>query len=838
MSKKIRWLIGSFFVLTGFVVLYVFFLIKDLPRPSQFGNRQISQSTKIYDRTGEILLYEVHGEEKRTIVSLEEIPEFVRLATLAAEDAYFYSQPAFNWKAILRAIVTNIQTGQFSQGGSTITQQLAKNLFLTPEKTLNRKIKEIILAIELESKYSKDEILNLYLNQIPYGSNAYGVEAASQTYFGKSVKNINLAEAAILTALLKAPSYYSPWGTHQDELFERQENIIKRMVDLGFINQSQAKEAVQQTPRIRFAPPVGGIIKAPHFVLTVKEMLVNRYGEDVVERGGLKVITTLDWKIQEAAEKSVAEGAARNESLYQGRNAALVAQDPKTGQVLALVGSRDYYTNQNLPTGCIAGVNCGFEPKFNVATQGLRQPGSALKPFVYLAAFTKGYSPKTVVFDVPTEFVSNDPDCPAIITSFSEKNPKCFNPDNFDGIFRGPVSLEAGLAQSINIPSVKTLYLAGPNDVLKILADFGISTLKETWRYGLSLVLGGGEVKLIELINAYATLAQEGVKHEQKFILKVEDAKGQILESYQDETKRVIEPQYPRLINQILSDVDLRRGLFQNSLNLTVFPDHEVALKTGTTNDYRDAWAIGYTPFLVAGVWAGNNDNSQMQQRGSSILAAVPIWNNFMKNVISYFRPETFTRPEPISLPNKPMLNGNYLYLPIVKGEVWPQIHNILYYVDKKNPLGPPPVDPYQDPQFYNWETAVVEWSKFNIPFFSSLNYNRPLTEPLNFEPYQIQLSPQQQLTEQIPISIQIKNVKNGDFVVSPFRLEADIKFLNGPAVIELNFNRSLVDRKQAGGGFYSYSYRFGALNPQNLIELKVVDRLGNTREESLIVFH
>jgi len=837
--KKIgQWFTAFILLFLGVFVFYIFILIKDLPKPEQFGNRQINQSTRIYDRTGKILLYEIHGDEKRTIISFKEIPDYLKWATIVAEDVHFYSHPAFDLKAILRALITNIKEGEFSQGGSTITQQLAKNLFLTPEKTINRKIKEIFLAIELESRYSKDEILELYLNQIPYGSNAYGVEAASQIYFNKSARELNLAEAAILASLPKAPTYYSPWGSHQKELFERQKNILKKMNELGYISKEELNQAIEDSQKIKFASPVIGIIKAPHFVLTVKEILIKKFGEEMVEKGGLKVITTLDWEMQEIAEKVIKEGAERNDKLYQGKNAALVAQDSKTGQILALVGSRDYYAKEPLPLNCVPGVNCGFEPKFNVATQGLRQPGSALKPFAYLTAFKKGYSPKTVVIDAPTEFVSGNPDCPAIVTPISDSNPNCFNPDNFDNKFRGPISFERALAESINVPSVKVLYLAGFDDVLKTLANFGITTLKERARYGLSLVLGGGEVKLLELVNAYAVLAQEGILHKQKFILKVEDSKGNVLEEYKDEALRVVEPQYPRLINQILSNVELRSGLFQGSLELTIFQNHEVALKTGTTNDYRDAWAIGYTPSLVVGVWAGNNDNKPMQRYAGSILAAVPIWSSFLKEVLSKkIEPEEFTKPEPVSLPSKPMLNGEAVYLPVINGVIFPQIHTILYYIDKNNPLGPIPENPYKDPQFINWETAVIQWAKYNIPMFQI--YNQPIPKSIYFETYQKQFSsPQQTQGSLNNIVIKVKNIKNGDFVNEPLFFEAEIISSYNLNLIEFYINNRLIERRNVVGNFYRYNYRINSLEPQNLIEIKARDQFGNNAETSLIVFN
>jgi len=429
----------------------------------------------------------------------------------------------------------------------------------------------------------------------------------------------------------------------------------------------------------------------------------------------LKVITTLDWNFQQAAQKAIKEGAARNKEMYKGKNAALVAQDPKTGQILAMVGSADYFDKE-------------IDGNFNVATQGLRQPGSAFKPFAYLTAFQKGYTPDTIIFDVPTEFVPNNPNCPPIV-NYNNNNKSCFHPKNYDESFRGPVTLKQALAQSLNVPSVKVLYLAGIKETIENAKKMGITTLNNSNQYGLSLVLGGGAVKLIELVNAYSVFAQEGIKHEQSFILEVRNNKGEILEKFVDNAQQVLDPQYTQIINQILSDVQLRSGLFQASLPLTQFDGYQVALKTGTTNDYRDAWVIGYTPFIVVGVWAGNSDYSPMQRKGGSILAAVPIWSNFLKQVINQFPQEMFTPPEPL-ISTKPMLNGQYINFVNFKQNnstttSSPQVHNILYYLDKDNPLGEfSSPNPGNDPQFENWEIPVIQWAQLNIPNFST-QYNK-----------------------------------------------------------------------------------------------------------------
>ncbi|MBI4119562.1 MAG: PBP1A family penicillin-binding protein [Parcubacteria group bacterium] len=779
-------LILSALIVSGAAFIYIF---KSLPDPSQLNERQLVQSTKIYDRTGNVLLYEIHGEEKRTVVPYEEIPEYVKRAAVAIEDQNFYQHPAFDWRAILRALITDIIKGHFVQGGSTITQQLAKNSFLTSERTIIRKIKEIILSVRLERTFSKDQILYLYLNQIPYGANAYGIEAASQTYFNKSAKDLTLAEAALLAALPKAPTYYSPWGSHIDELKDRQKYVLEQMFQLGFIDEEELKRA--QKAELYFAPQSTGKIKAPHFVIAVQDYLIKKYGEDIVERGGLKVTTTLDWDMQQLAEKVVAEGAARNEELYEGKNAALVAQDAPTGQVLAMVGSRDYFDIKN-------------EGNFNVATQGLRQPGSAFKPFAYLTAFKKGYAPDTVVFDAPTEFDSSG-------------NPeRSYHPNNFDEKFRGPLTFRQALAQSINVPSVKVLYLAGIDDALATARDLGITTLTERSRYGLSLVLGGGEVKLNELVEAYSVFAREGEKHDQTMILKTEDSNGNVLEEYRDDAQRVVDPQPVRLLNDILTDDNARRPLYQNSFDLTVFPGHQVALKTGTTNDYRDAWAIGYTPSLVVGVWAGNNNNQPMQRRGSSILAAVPIWHAFLDEILKNKELETFSRPDPISLPAKPMLDGKFAS----DGAV----HSILYYVNKNDPLGPAPYNPSSDPQFENWEKGVSEWVRSNG------------FVPQNMEEFSTTSNPKPPGV----VNVEFISPKNGDFISDRITVLTRIDSSSEIVKIELYFNGKLT--QQLNGDIpeqktYEFNLMPSEIQPQNILTLKVLNSEGAENEATIIVF-
>lgn len=682
-------------LITGIIgMIWILRVIKDLPHPEQISDFQPTQSTKIYDKTGEILLYEIHGEQNRTVLPQKEIPKVAKEATIAIEDQGFYKHAAINWKGVARAIVVNITKRSLSQGGSTITQQLVKNVFLTSEKTFTRKIKELILSYWIEQNYSKEEILGLYLNQIPYGSNAYGLESASRLYFGKSAKDITTAQHATLAAMIQSPSYYSPWGKHVNKLLERKDYVLDQMKLLGFLTEEEVKKAKQET--LVFQPQSIGSIKAPHFSLMVKEYLIRKYGENMVENGGLRVITTLDWKQQEAAERAIKKGVEQNSRLYNGKNASLVAQDPKTGHITALVGSADYFNKE-------------IDGNFNVATQGLRQPGSTFKPFAYVTAFKKGYVAESILFDAPTEF-SNHAYC-AKIPDYSTKSPQCFHPQNFNETFLGPISIRKALAESINVIAVKILYLAGISETLETAKSFGITTLQDTSRFGLSLVLGGGEVRLNELVGAYSVFAQDGVKRDQVFILSIKDAKNNTLEEYKNTGTQVMEAQYIRMINNILSDTNARAGLLHSSLSLTQFEGYDIALKTGTTNDYKDAWVVGYTPFITVGVWAGNSDNTPMQKQGGSILAAIPLWSDFLRETIYSYPAEVFPKPETINR-EKPMLNGEYIIQDQTTGEY--SVHSILFYVDKKNPLGPYPQNPQEDPQFINWETGVTQWLNIN----------------------------------------------------------------------------------------------------------------------------
>lgn len=691
--------IAGFFIVAG---VFAWFW-KDLPSPGNLNNRYVVESTKIYDRTGEHLLYEVHGEEKRTQITFSDMPDNIKYATLALEDDNFYNHPGIEIKGILRAVFKDVINLGKAQGGSTITQQLIKKSVLTDEKTLTRKIKEAILSIELEQKFEKDEIFEMYLNIIPYGSNAYGIESAAQTFFGKHARELTLDEAALVASLPQAPTYYSPYGLHPEALKGRQEYALKRMADLGYITKEQAEEAKNVDVFAKLDPNKENI-SAPHFVMYVKEYLVSKYGEQAVAEGGMKVYTTLDWAKQLAAEKAVREGVEKNAAKYKASNAALVAMDPKNGQVLAMVGSKDYFDKS-------------IDGQVNVAIRQ-RQPGSSFKPFVYLTAFQKGYTPETNLWDVDINFSTDDG--------------KTYNPKNYDGKNRGLLEMRDALAMSLNVPAVETLYLAGVQNSINTAHQLGITTLKDPDKYGLSLVLGGGEVTLLDHTNAYATLATGGIHHDKVSILRVEDNKGNILEQAKSgQGERVVEEKHIAMLDYVMSTNELRAPVFGNN-NPLKFDGRQVAAKTGTTNEWRDAWTMGFTPSLAVGVWAGNNNNSPMANGADGIYTAAPIWRAFMDEALKNMPIEEFPKYEKEET-GKDILDGKLemkkevevCQIPgsddyclasgacpdkLHEDKKFADAHSILYYLDKDDPRGDQPEHPDQDPQFKGWEKAVRNW--------------------------------------------------------------------------------------------------------------------------------
>lgn len=625
----LRFLSFAFLFLIFLLLVIFIFYAKDLPRPEKFTERHFIQSTKIYDRSGEVLLYEIYGEEKRTEIALETIPEYLKQAVIATEDANFYRHFGIDFGGIFRAVLINLKIKEPIYGGSTIPQQLIRSTFFSTEKTIERKVREIVLALELDRRYSKDQILEWYLNQVPFGSNCYGVEAASQTYFGKPVSEISLAEAAILATLIQSPSYLSPYGEHKDELLTRKDYVLERMAAEGFLVKEQLEEVKKE--EIKFIErPIQ--IKAPYFTLWVKQQITEKYGEDFLRRQGLRVYTSLDWEIQEIAEEVTKEGVKRNKN-YNAHNAGLVAINPKTGEILAMtVGTGDYYALP-YPEDCTS--RCLFDPKFNVVvgtkTSPGRQPGSAFKPFVYATAFKKGFTATTTVIDEETNF-----------GLWGEEE---YIPKNYDERFRGEITLRQALAQSINVASVKVLVnLCGPtpkesiNNAVKTAQDLGITTLKPS--YGPAIVLGSWEVKLLDMVSAYGVFAAKGLKVPPVSILRVEDYQGNILEENKKTPKRVLPGEVAALINDILSDNVARSPMF-GAYSPLYLPGYQVAAKTGTTQDSRDAWTIGYSPSIVAGVWVGNNNNLPMSEKPGVVLAG-PIFHSFMEKALLKYPKEEF----------------------------------------------------------------------------------------------------------------------------------------------------------------------------------------------------
>jgi len=714
--KLVRLVIILFLVGIGILIIMFFVYSRELPTSTELLTKNPLPSTKIYDRTGEILLNDVNADFRRVKVNLDELPEYVKWSTIVAEDKEFYSHHGINFKGFFRAVVLNILRGDpTGQGGSSISQQFVKNALLSPEKSYIRKIKEAILTYQLERRFSKDEILEMYFNEIPYGGTAYGIEAAANKYFDKSAKNLTLAEAAALAALPQAPSYYSPYGPHKDALIWRKDWILDMLVEQGYVTEPKAEAAKQAELEFKNIPSA---IIAPHFVFYIRELVAQEYGEEMLEQGGLKIITSLDMNQQRIAEEVISDRIEYNIENYNARNAALVAMNVETGEITAMVGSANYFDEEN-----DGAVNVAVRP---------RQPGSSFKPIVYSTAFANGYSPRTILFDTLTNF---------------KAEPKDYEPHNYDEAYYGPVSMKKALAGSLNVPAVKTIYLVGVENVLDLAEDMGYSTFEDRSRFGLSLVLGGGEVLLLDHVAGFATLADEGEYKAPLAILKVEDKDGKTLEENnpsRNKKKRVLDKQVAHQTTNILSDNNERAYVFGTQNYLTL-GNRLVAAKTGTTNDYKDAWTMGYTPQLAAGVWTGNTRGEVMSGAAAGANVAAPIWHEFMRRVFEETKEnpdqeepgweiEAFTLPEEKDLPQKPMLNGEIAEATTVKidkvtgklatadtpssqieEKVFREVHNILHYVNKNNPLGPIPDNPWDLDENYNtWETAVEEWAQEN----------------------------------------------------------------------------------------------------------------------------
>lgn len=623
-----------------------FAFIQDLPSPRSLSTNELAVSTVIMDRN-QVPLYEIYGDTNRSPLALEELPEHLIWATLSIEDKDFYKHWGFSVQGIIRALRSNL-TGASLQGGSTITQQLVKVGLLSPERTWQRKVREAFLTVGTELNYSKDEILEMYLNHIPYGGTAWGVEAAAKTYFDKSARDLTLAESALIAGLPAAPSRFSPFSN--PELSKaRQAEVLRRMVEEGYISQEEADEAREQ--RLRFSTRAIPI-RAPHFSMYIKDYLTEKYGQQTVERGGLRVTTTLDIQLHEAFQASLSSEIADLERHRVGNAAALVTK-PNTGEILAMIGSKNYFDLDN-------------DGQVNVVTRQ-RQPGSAIKPINYAVGLElKRFSAGTMWLDVPTCFrvVGQSDYCPR----------------NYDFSFRGPVQTRFALGNSYNIPAVKALATNGLEDFIATASAMGIESYTNPDNYGLSLTLGGGEVNMLEMATAFGVLANQGVKVPLQSILEIRDWQGNLLESFEAEAvtqglanlteeeanqspgasveiehtglvsliERVLHRAPSYIINDILADNSARSDAFGAGSAL-VIPNQNVSVKTGTTNNLRDNWTVGYTPEYLVTVWVGNNDNSPMNQAVvSGVTGAAPIFNDIMSYLLADKEAITPDRPQDI----------------------------------------------------------------------------------------------------------------------------------------------------------------------------------------------
>ncbi len=599
----------AFFGVIGlfvFLLLILPFLAFNLPSPDKIVRTQ-GFSTKILDRNGNTL-YDVYSNQNRTLVNIKDVPVYLKQATVAIEDKNFYKHGGFDAWGMMRGILKCF-TGH-CEGGSTLTQQLVKNVLLTSDRNILRKVKEFVLSIQIEKKYTKDQILQMYLNEAPYGGTAYGVEAASETYFGKKAQDLNLIECAIIAGLPQSPTAYSPYSSTPKAYVNRTKDVLRRMREDGYITKSQESSAVSSLSDFQFQPR-GSDFKAPHFVQYVQKILKDRYGEAAVEQGGLTVTTTLDLALQEKAQAIVSEEIAKVEKQHI-TNGASVIMNPETGEILAMIGSKNFAATD-------------YDGQVNVTTSS-RQPGSSFKPFTYVTGLKKGYTPATLLMDVPTVFLggAGQPD---------------YKPVNYDGKYKGPVQMRYALANSINVPAVKMLALTGIKDVLQTATDMGITTLPPTnetlKRVGLSLTLGGGEVKLIDMTSAYSVFVNKGFRVDPIAILKVTDVNGKVLEDNKPQKgKRVLSEEQAFLIDSILSDNNARKDVFGLHSNLDI-PGKNVMVKTGTTNDKRDNWTMGGNGNAMVGVWVGNNDNSPMLNVASGISGASPIWRKILLEALN-----------------------------------------------------------------------------------------------------------------------------------------------------------------------------------------------------------
>ncbi len=693
-------LIGSIILM----VLLFFWYSRDLPEPGKLIEAQAANSTRIYDRA-DIPLYSVYEDVNRTYVALDKIPKTLQEATIAIEDKDFYQNEGFSITGFTRGLLIDPILRRRVTGGSTITQQLVKNVLLTSERSIPRKVKELVLAIQVDKRYSKDEILEMYLNDVPYGGTAIGVEAASETYFGKKVNELNLAESALLAGLPQSPSLYSPFSGNKYYI-GRSQQVLKNMREEKYVTRQEEEKALSEVKKMKFTQRDSVSMKAPHFVIHVKQILASQFGEAAVEAGGLQVKTTLDYELQKKAEDIVREEIDKLKGYKVGNGAAIV-MDPKTGEVLTMVGSKDYFDEKN-------------DGNFNVALAA-RQPGSSLKPVMYAAAFEKGYTLSTMIMDVSTDFPTNDPKKPI------------YTPVNYDGKFRGPVQLRFALGNSLNLPAVKMLARVGVADVMEKGYEMGLTnwepTAQNLQNVGLSLVLGGREVSLKDEVSAYSVFANKGIRVDPITILEVKNNKGKVLFKHKEKKgQKVLSEEIAFLISHILLDNNARSDVFGPNSFLNI---PGVSVKTGTTDEKRDNWTVGFSPGVVVGVWVGNNDNSPMNPTISSgVTGATPVWRRIMLEALKIKKAEEFKVPSGVIAVEVDSLGGG---MPTGGRPTRSE-----YFVKGTEPTSESPIYKKKDDKIYFWiresdpvsTDGVNRWQEGIDKWIEEFHKDDPLYHP------------------------------------------------------------------------------------------------------------
>ena len=814
------------------IIVFAYFS-RELPSPTQLLERSFELSTRFYDRNDE-LIYEVYGDKNRTLITMADIPQDVVHATLATEDSEFYKHQGYSLRGMARAL-KNTFTGEGLQGGSTLTQQVIKNTLLSQERTIIRKIKEMILSLQLENRYTKDEIIQMYLNESPYGGQNYGIYSAAKAYFNKNPNELTLAESAYLAGLPQSPSRYSQFGLTPEAGIERKNYVLYLMNERGWSDSKGKKyylsdEDYEKAKNEDLKFEASRVpLKAPHFVFYAKQYLSDILGEEVVERGGLKIKTTLDMGVQELAQNTVTNELDKLQT-YNVWNAAMVVLDPKNGEILGMIGSKGYNLDPQ-PENCVSGGtgedSCKFDPYVNVATSK-RQPGSAIKPITYATLLSKGYTAAMPFLDVPTSFEGSSPDKP-------------YNPENYDGIFRGVVSLRKSLGNSLNIPAVKALKIAGLDSMIDQAEKMGITTFTDRTRYGLALTLGGGETKLLELTGAFSVFAAKGIYREPTPIIEVQDSSGNLVWKPGKVEKKALDEKVAFLISDILSDDGARSAVF-GAGSLLKIPNFTVAAKTGTTDDKRDNYAMGYTPSVVVGVWVGNSNNEKMNEYiASGITGASPIWHEFMVQYLKDKKDEKFEVPKDVEKMEIDELTGGLPYEDMPKRSEW--------FIKSTQPTAKSDwytkleickidgritnqeckdADETEIKSFIKitdtlseWQSATDAWIKEE--YKSDKKYFPPqMVSQLEFDGDEV--------SNKDEVAVEITGLKDGDAVPMQFRLNVETSAYNDIDKVKIYFNDEKVtedNNEPFGYNFKLTSKDFG----EREFKAVAIDKEGNEGE-------